>query len=293
MRTRDAAARDGKPTVRGPENASASWQAGAADDTSIAGRVMDDAAQGPIAKAEVCANVASYASRSFRSAVCTLSDEQGGYQLSALAPLSYTVTAKAAGFVAATAGGDTPLLVRAGEARSGIDLHLRAGEHNLYGSVVDATGGPVPNANVRAERALAPRLVVDTWTDDLGNFSFAVPAGPVLLEAAASGYSSASEARVAPSTGTRLVLVPGASLRGRVVSTKSGLPVAGVELRAEPVGAQPEPLYERPRSDAQGQFAIDGLEPGSYAVAAVGRGLRGQSTAPYELALGEVGQRCG
>jgi hypothetical protein len=86
----------------------------------------------------------------------------------------------------------------------------------------------------------------------------------------------------------RLVLVPGASLRGRVISAESGLPVAGVELRAEPFGAQPESLGERPRSDERGSFAIEGLEPGSYLVTALGSGLRGQSEAPYELSLGAV-----
>jgi Carboxypeptidase regulatory-like domain len=287
MRSLDSAARDGKLSTSGRGAGGPSWQTGAADDTSIAGRVVD-AEQRPIAKAEVCANVASYASRTFRAAVCTLSDEQGAYQLNALEPLSYTVTANAAGFVATTLGHDTPLLLRTREARTGVDLCLRPGEYNLHGSVVDATGGPVPNANVRAERALSPRLVVDSWTDDLGNFSFAVPEGPVLLQAKAPGYSSASEPGVAPAAGIRLVLVPGASLRGRVVSTTSGLAVAGVELRAEPVFAQPEPLYERPRSDAQGHFSIEGLEPGSYAISAVGSGLRGQSDAPFELSLGEV-----
>jgi hypothetical protein len=154
--------------------------------------------------------------------------------------------------------------------------------------VVDATGGPVHNAQVRAERAQNPRLVVDTWTDDLGNFAFALPEGPLVLKAAAPGYSSASETRVAPSSDTRLVLVPGASLRGRVLSAESGAPVAGIELRVEPFGAQPAPLVERPRSDAQGSFVIDGLEPGSYTVMAIGPGLRGQSEKPFELALGAV-----
>jgi protocatechuate 3,4-dioxygenase beta subunit len=275
-----------KRTASGARNGPG-WQASDARDTSISGLVTD-LEQRPIVKAEVCANVASYAARHFHAALCSQSDAQGAYRLSALEPLSYTVTANAAGFVAATADDDTPLVLHAGEARSGVDLRLRAGDYNLHGSVVDATGGPVPNANVRAERTLAPRLVVDTWSDDLGNFAFAVPEGPVVLQAAASGYSTTSEARVAPSSDVRLVLVPGASLRGRVLSAESGLPVAGVELRAEPYGAQPESLSERPRSDARGSFAIEGLEPGSYVVSAIGSGLRGKSEKPYELALGEV-----
>jgi hypothetical protein len=277
----------GKLSARSGARAGGGWRTGDATDTSLAGVVLD-LDQRPIAKAEVCANVASYATRQFRAALCTLSDAQGAYLLSALQPLSYTVTANAAGFVAGTVGDDTALVLRAGEARAGVDLHLRPGDYNLRGSVVDATGGPVPNANVRAERTLLPRLVVDTWTDDLGNFAFAVPVGALTLQAAASGYSTASEARVAPSANVRLVLVPGASLRGRVISAESGQPVSGVELRAEPFGAQPESIGERPRSDAQGNFAIEGLEPGSYILTAVGSGLRGQLEAPYELSLGAM-----
>jgi hypothetical protein len=257
-----------------------------AQEASISGRVSDHDDQ-PIAMAEVCANVLTYAARHFRGASCTTSDAQGAYQLSALAPQSYSVSASATGFVAASARDETPLSLRAGELRAGVDLRLSPGDPNLHGSVVDATGGPVPDAHVRVERALAPYLVLDTRTDDLGNFSFTLPEGPVTLEAAAPGYSTASDKRVAPSHDARLVLVPGASLRGRVIARESGLPLAGVELRPEPVGAQPAPLNERPHSDAQGRFAVDGLEPGSYFVSALGLGLRGKS-GPYELAVGEV-----
>jgi protocatechuate 3,4-dioxygenase beta subunit len=286
-RSTDAALGAGRLAARGGPHAGPTWQADDASETSIRG-LVSDLERRPIANAEICASVASYASRHFRAAVCTHSDAEGTYQLSGLEALPYTLTAQAAGFVASAAGADAALVLRAGEARSGVDLQLRAGEINLHGTVADATGGPVPNANVRAERTRLPRLVVDTVTDDLGNFAFAVPDGPLLLQAAASGYSSMSKEVVAPSADARLVLVPGASLRGRVVSKQSGLPVAGVELRAEPFGAQPESLAERPRSDARGSFAIEGLEPGSYVVTAIGTGLRGESEAPYELALGQV-----
>jgi len=198
----DAGAGAGRLRARRGSGAGIAWGVGGASAPSISGLVTD-LEQRPIENAQVCASVASDTSRQLRAAVCTESDAQGTYSLSGLAALAYVVTANAAGFVAAATEDDAALVLHAGEARSGVDLQLRAGDINLRGTVVDATGGPVPNANVRALRTLPPRLVVDNWTDDLGNFAFAVPDGPLLLEAAASGYSTISKESVAPGTEVR------------------------------------------------------------------------------------------
>lgn len=283
LRSADSAARVGKGSAKRPSGLR--WQLETGADTSLAGRVAD-LEQQPIDGAEVCAHVLSPAAGALHAARCARTNAQGLYAIRGVEPCSYTVTASALGFVAASAS-EEALALHAGEARRGVDVQLHAGAINLSGTVVDATGGPVPDARVRVE-ARAPRLVVDARTDDLGNFSFALPAGPVALQAAAPGYSTASETRVVPSSAVRLVIVPGASLRGRVSARESGLPLAGIELRAEPNGAQPARLGDPPRSDVRGAFTIDGLEPGSYFVTAVGPGLRGRSDTPYELALGQV-----
>ncbi|HKO89578.1 MAG TPA: carboxypeptidase-like regulatory domain-containing protein, partial [Polyangiaceae bacterium] len=160
------------------------WSAQGGAGATIAGQVSDDAQQ-PIAQAQVCANVASSIPHRFRAVRCTRTDANGRYRLEELEPQTYSVAASADGFVAsANRYADAPLSVRAGEAHDGIDLSLSRGELNLRGSVIDATGGPVPNANVRAERTLPPRMVVDTWSDDLGQFALALPEGPVELQAA-------------------------------------------------------------------------------------------------------------
>ncbi len=198
---------------------------------------------------------------------------------------SYLVTAAAAGFIAESAQHGEPLHL--GETlRSGVDVVLQAGGSRVNGTVVDAAGEPVPHASVRAERQIDPRVSIALEADDRGHFGLSLPWGPIVLSAHARTFASAWWNGPAPSPDVRLVLVPGATLRGRVVSGVDGGPLPDIAVRASPSGKFDLRLWCESTTDADGAFEIQGMEAGSYELLASGEGWRSDRGAPTRVDLG-------
>lgn len=139
----------------------------------------------------------------------------------------------------------------------------------LRGRVEDASGEPVPEANVRLRPAppppgtvgLVPRRsenTADVQAGDDGTFLFAeVAPGAVTLEASAEGLvpSDPVEVRVLPNGEIQdvvLVLGRGADVGGWI--TAGGEPVAGARVRIDLVQAE---------SDAEGRYRLAGVPPGA------------------------------
>jgi hypothetical protein len=254
--------------------------------TAVAGHVFDPNRR-PVATAHVCASVIDYQPRSFATAPCSQTDAHGHYELRGLSKGTYSIGATAPGYLAGTAADGRSIALRIGETRRDVDIVLQSGDYNLIGTVVDATGGPVSHAVVRGERTLEPTAIAEVETDDQGHFAMSFAAGLVVLSAGADGYAPAHRVVLAPNFDARLTLIPGASLRGHVVLAQTGRPVENAEVRAVLVDRPLSPLIRAGQSDGAGSFEINGLEPGSYVLRAIGAGLRGDYTDPIELGLGD------
>lgn len=247
------------------------------------------AAQGaaPIPSARVCASCANCEPTSARASACTVSDAQGRYALPELAAGGYFVTAAAVGYGPAPANGGEPIFLHADELRSGLDIALPAGGARLVGTVLDAVGGTVPYARVRAVRLAPPRISLDVESDETGRFTFWLEPGPVSLIAEAEGYTAARTNAVAPGRGIQLRLIPASSIAGTVVSAQDRAPVADVEVRAPPAHRPFSAVYRAAVSDDAGWFRIQGLAPGSYVLLAKGERSQGHRTASLDLGVAE------
>jgi hypothetical protein len=251
----------------------------------IAGTVIDTYGK-PIGEARVCAISRSAPGSS--TGMCTDSDIQGRYAVRGLAAGAYLVTAARAGFATGPAQEGRLIELSVDAPRVGIDIVLQPGGARVAGVAVDAMGGPVSHATVRGERTVAPPVALDVEADDLGRFVFWFPPGPIAVSARATAYAPARWFGFAPNLDVRLVLTPGANVRGLVVSAADGNPVANVEVRATPSRNHLSTQTRSSTSNAQGAFDIGGIEPGFYTIVATGEGLRGESQRPLSLGLGST-----
>jgi hypothetical protein len=243
--------------------------------------------QGAVSGALVCAACAGCETIGARPSACTRSEPGGRYAFTELPAGGYYVHASAEGFAPGSALGGKPLTIAASEARSDVDIMLAAGGVALSGTVVDATGGPVPHARVRAVRLVPPQFSLDVESDDGGRFAFSLPEGSILVAAEADGYAPSRAQAVAPSRDVKLVLTPGASVRGVVIAAESRQPLPGMRVRAVLSSNRNAPLFASAISDERGAFRIEGLEPGAYALSALGGPWFGELPRSIDLGLAD------
>ena len=266
-------------SVRGWHSTGHAPSAGFAGDASVAGTILD-LERKPIGSARVCAHPSGLDMGSSALTVCSTADASGRYRLAPVAAGRTVVSAFAEGFEAGSVRG-VPLSLAAGESRAGLDIALQRGGAAIQGTVVDATGRPVPHARVRGECSGGVDIVMAIEADDVGRFTLSPPPGPVVLAAAAETYAPARTVVDAPSVGVRLALVAEARVRGAVVFA-DGKSAPNVEVRAAPMG-HGSPFFQSSRTDGGGAFDIHGLEPGTYVLVAAAAGLRGEYAEPIEL----------
>ena len=254
----------------------------------ITGRVLNG--ERGVADALVCASCVACEATTAPGAPCVRSRDDGAYAFSDLAVGGYFIAASAIGYASGAARGGAPVYVHDDAAMSGIDIALTRGGARVKGSVVDATGGPIARALVRAIRLQPPRLSLDLVSDDEGHFELWVQPGFIALSAEAEGYARASQRATAP-TEVELRLVPGSSIEGVVMDAHTRRPVAAVDVRAAPPENPQLAMARGALSDDRGRFRIEGLEPGAYLLSARAERLLGMPGQSIELGIGE--QRSG
>lgn len=228
--------------------------------TKVSGTVSD-VGGGPIAAARVTARQQQWSLKAGAELV-VLTGADGTYELS-LPDGSYRLTAEHDDYTrdndsAEVAG--KPLVV---------DFTLIPGAV-IRGTVVARdTRKPVPGAVVTAEAGRGRRGRDTTaFADEEGRFVLrSLGSGAVAITARGRGYASASPTTVQVGIGEAVedvqVLVDGAfSIIGKTVKKGSGEPIAGARLGAFSMsGGGAEALAP---TDADGNFEIAGLRPGSY-----------------------------
>lgn len=169
-------------------------------------------------------------------------------------------------------------------------LHLSAGGARVAGVVLDADGRRVAGARVKISQSPTTDSV-EGWTvfrgmpaeiatDSGGDFAIdGAPHGVLTLDARAPGSGSVRIERSVEAGGTlrvELRLPAAASVRG-VVRAPDGTPLEAVRIR---IGGR-----EVGRSDAEGEFRIEGIEPGSHVIEAEA-GAAGHAGATLDFAAG-------
>jgi hypothetical protein len=143
---------------------------------------------------------------------------------------------------------------------------LCAGElaGHLAGIVVSSAGQPVADATVAAWPCLAnsERVWASARVDGHGQFELATDVGCYRVAASAPGFQHSALTTIEVPAGwtrTDLVLPGGTSLRGRVVDTAGhGLP--WLDVTASPASGS----FQWTRTDKDGAFILDTLQPGDY-----------------------------
>ncbi len=205
----------------------------------------------PLALATVEA-VTEYSPNTERHQRNTASDRNGAFRVTDVEPGSYIVTARSSGY--ADGGPETPIRVDR-ESIEGIEIVLQP-EARIVGVVSGLTPSGLAQVEVRAWKDSRSR---ETTPDTEGNFSLE-GLSPGAWRVVATRGTPGSERRIAENvtidqgaaeTFVELRFERGRRLSGQVL--EAGEPLAGARLG---IGGQSI------RTDREGRFAVEGLEPG-------------------------------
>jgi len=238
-------------------------------DQTITGRVVDDDGK-PLAGVLVGAypqkDAKTVMSEGYRrSKAYAVSDANGAFEVRGLDREKYELMAEQdprAPFIQKDVVGGT----------HGVDIKMSFGAE-LSGTVTDADGKGLPSFTVVVyQRNGAARDVVSARSivDADGHFSLRLPPGHYDLLAAATGWApSAITPASAPSSGVKVALSEGATVRGRVVSAVDGTPLSHARVVRESIGgvasALPANVGTVTRTD--GTFELRGVPAGAFSLA--------------------------
>lgn len=269
---------------------------------TIAGTVTDAENGQPLAAAEIGLSLEGTSSANLGG----ITDDGGRFEIKDIPPGEYEIWASDPGYLSMQYGqrkfnspGQT-LRLSAGQNTTGIAFRLSR-EAAITGHVYDENGRPVEQASAQAlglrwaggKRAL--QTIGSTSTDDRGEFSlYGLAPGQYCVLALYGGPPPAKNTAYSPtyypgvldsSTASPITLTTGEELpgvdfslqtvgafhvRGRVTSIASDLPLAHVNVRLAPSGGVKWGYYasEAKVTDAQGDFDIPTVPPGSYNLSA-------------------------
>ena len=153
---------------------------------------------------------------------------------------------------------------------------------SVRGTMVDASGNPIPNFTLRLRHQSAARSRFEIVGDDAGTFAAdGIPAGPLVFETTSSAQSRIriQGATLEPDAELEVVLVldwGSHSVTGSVVDD-SGAPVAGADVRMawshSSQGLRSVALRSA-KSDGQGRFQFSALGTGVHQLTALASGAR-------------------
>lgn len=187
----------------------------------------------------------------------------------------YTVAVGARGFLPGTA---TAVV---GSTAVAIEISLERGGIVLTGVVTDVGGGPIANARVDATRRSGATAfgTVAAITDATGRYELSLARGAYGVEASHDEYvASSAYIEVREQLDQDFQLVPGGSIRGRVVSD-AGTPIADARVEA--------PRGSIAITDEDGVFELRRLRAGINRLDVSARRFRSVNPTEVPVALGE------
>src|SRR5205814_4340669 len=142
----------------------------------------------------------------------------------------------------------------------------------VSGRVIDdATRAPITDFQVSAVHAGLASTAVPVLSND-GSFTINdLAAGPTDLQVTAQGYAAASSRGIEVAEGkatadVEVHLERGVTIKGRV-TTSDGQPVDGVSVLVDDAGRRSVGIQmQREGTDANGNYTVDGVTPGSRSV---------------------------
>jgi protocatechuate 3,4-dioxygenase beta subunit len=264
---------------------------------AIGGQIVDPDRKG-IAGAQVCAV-------SFGDALtdedqqgpnCILAGADGRFSFPYLWAGSHSIEATARGFLPSNdiEGQDSgkawagDIEIEEGEEHKGLVIVLTPGGVELVGEVTDVGGGPIAGAWVELHpQSLSGRSLPGASSraisDQEGVVRLWLAEGGYGVEVSAEGYVTERSELLVPGMSLHMALVPGSSLRGRVVYGQEGEPAAYASVLA----SREKGSSYTARADQNGDFLFTRLAAGRYEVSAVGDGGRGTAPHSVVLALGQ------
>jgi hypothetical protein len=206
-------------------------------------------------------------------------DAAGAYSLPGLAAGTYTLAASAPGFFSQQTTG---VGLVAGTTLSGLDLTLLAAGGLAGQTTAAADGTPVPFVMLRLSNG---QRVYSLQSDDSGHFAAAdLPPGDYTLTSA-NFTRMTSQAHVTVVAGAvqsvTLPVAPTGKVTGTVRDAATGHPLALAALYV----AGPQGTAAATVTDAQGRYAIDGLDAGTYTVVLGDAGTPGVARTQVTLDL--------
>ena len=260
---------------------------------TVTGTVRDQRGQ-PIAGAQVCATLEDDdLDRGHRLPPhCATTRSDGTYRIDALLGARHHLYASARGYLPAryesrygiqnTLGPRVEL--RAGATREGIDFVLTEGGVEVRGVIKDIAGGVIEGAHVTAKGSRWNRgALTFTRSDADGQFTLWTDPPSVGITAHAEGYTKGSRSAAIPGTFVELFLTPESVVVGTVVWVGTDKPVDNALVS---IGGWPS--KHAARSNAEGHFRLEGLEPGDYKLEVVGEELMGLADTKVHVGLGET-----
>lgn len=205
----------------------------------------------------------------------TRTDEKGQYVLGGVAAGNYRATVSGPGHAEQQIGG----LPVAGSGDHEEDFRLERGRR-AHGLVMDQDRNPVAGAELwvqssgnffiaRSGADGRPMGVPGAISGRDGRFTLdGLPDGNARIVAWAEGYATASE-RFAGEDGEMLIELKGHARYSGTLLSPAGTPVADCELRLEPQSREDWRFWmrsARTRTDAEGHFAFEDVQPGLYEV---------------------------
>ena len=216
-----------------------------------------------------------------RVATEVLGDAEGRFRIEDLGPGRFDLLAEHQGYAPTRVAG---VSIPAEQAVADVGTLVMPDGETLEGQVVDPEGQGVAGASVSIREhgsgfsaMFADRDQPDATTDANGRFAVhdLQPEGTVHVSVQCDGYgdTSRSNVRVPAKELLRIELVPGVNLDGVVIDAK-GMPIQGAAVQARREGQSFKASFGKDRTDAEGQFTVETLVPGSWSLLVTAAGFQ-------------------